>query len=179
MDTIEEFIEAYQDPFYLGIDPGATGGLGLVSSCGQALVRDIPVTKIKRKGGTTTVADHAGIVDFFDQIDGNLHRGSLLICLEKAQVQIKGKGSNAYTGFRVGVSYGMWSLFLYDRGFPAIVEVNPITWKKQMGLTKQDKNQIRLYAKKLYPLVEGLERKSDHNRAEAVLLAHYRKQERL
>lgn len=175
MDTPAEFLEAYEAPFYLGIDPGATGGLGLLSSCGQGLVLDIPVETIKRKGGTTSIADHPKIIELFDEFESILYPASMLICLEIAQVQVHGKGNNAYTGFRVAQHYAMWPLFLKDRGYP-LIEVNPQSWKPEMGFTGWDKEQMRLHALSLFPHVEGLERKSDHNRAEALLLALYRKQ---
>lgn len=173
MDTPREFLDAYQHPFYLGIDPGATGGLGFLSSCGQALVMDIPVSVVKRTGGTKTVPDYQGILALFDEIESVLYPASLLVCLEEGLVQVKGKGANAYTGFRTGCSYAMWPLFLLSRNY-SLMEVHPRTWKGKMGLLKLEKEQIRRKAASLYPNAE-LGRKKDHNRAEALLLALYRK----
>lgn len=173
MDNPSEFIDAYEPPFYLGIDPGATGGIGILSDCGQALALDIPVSVVQRKGGTKTVADYQGIMRLFDDIEKVIYPRSVFICLEEAVVQIHGKGANAYTGFRVGCSYAMWPLFLLSKGYP-LLEVHPRTWKGKMGLLKMEKEKIRRKAASLFPSAE-LGRKKDHNRAEALMLAQYRK----
>lgn len=48
------------------------------------------------------------------------------------------------------------------------------TWKRKLGLSSSA-DQSRGYAMKLYPAVaDKLARKKDHNRAEALLLAHWR-----
>lgn len=178
MDTISEFIEAYDYPFYLGIDPGATGGLGLVSSCGQGLAIDIPTEERSRGSGTKArfdtkrVAVLQKIVTLFDEIDSKLHADSLHVCLEQAQVQVHGKGNNAYTGYRVAQHYAMWPLFLVSRGYD-LIEVHPMTWKSHMKLLKQEKEPIRLKAVKLFPEAD-IKLKKDHNKAEALLLAVYR-----
>lgn len=52
--------------------------------------------------------------------------------------------------------------------------VSPLKWKRALGLIGQDKEASRAKALKLYPsLADQLKRKKDHNRAEAVLLAHW------
>lgn len=173
MDTPGEFIEAYTPPFYLGIDPGAEGALGFVSSCGQALGIDIPTKVVARKGGTTTVFRHDKIIEIFNEVDEWLYPASLLVCLEQALVQRRGKGANAYTGFRVGCAYSMWPLFLKSRGYP-LIEVHPMTWKTEMKLLRLEKDEIRKMAIKLFPGAE-LKQKQDHDRAEALLLAQYRR----
>jgi hypothetical protein len=51
--------------------------------------------------------------------------------------------------------------------------VHVLRWKKFYGLDA-DKEKARQLALQLYPVLGAqLARKSDHNRAEAVLLAHY------
>lgn len=173
MDTPAEFLDAYECPFYMGIDPGGSGGMALLSSDNKALAFDIPVKKIKRKGGTKTIADHPGIIKLFDEIDQIIYAKSLFVCLEIAQIQVRGKGANAYGAYRVACHYAMWPLFLKDRGYD-FMEVNPISWKTKMGLVKLDKDQIRTRTLKLYPDT-ALTRKQDHDRAEALMLARYRK----
>lgn len=173
MDTISEHIEAYEPPFYLGIDPGATGGLGLVSSCGQGLAMDIPTAVKKREGGTKRLAVLKKIVTLFDEIDSMLYANSLLVCLEHAQVQVVGKGNNAYTGFRVAQHWAMWPLFLISRGY-SLHEVHPQTWKAKMKLINKDKDEIRKLALKRFPEAD-IKLKKDHNKAEALLLAVYLK----
>ena len=59
-------------------------------------------------------------------------------------------------------------------GLP-LVAVQPKTWKKRFDLGgKEDKGKAREAAVKLYPTAEPqLKRVKDHNRAEALLIAHW------
>jgi crossover junction endodeoxyribonuclease RuvC len=55
-----------------------------------------------------------------------------------------------------------------------VLAVQPSTWKRFFGLLKSEKAQSLEVARTLYPLQAGmLKRQKDHNRAEALLLAHY------
>jgi hypothetical protein len=55
-----------------------------------------------------------------------------------------------------------------------ILAVQPQTWKRHFGLLKTEKGQSLETARSLYPLAgHMLLRQKDHNRAEALLLAHY------
>lgn len=166
---------------YIGIDPGATGALGFLLGR-HSYVTHIPCFKVNRAGRTakgnkktTTVADYPAIVGLFEHIvnEAKERELQLIIALEKAQVQIKGKGSNAYTGFRVGVSYGMWPLFFSAIGLP-LVEIAPITWKKKMKLTGQDKNASVRLAKSYYPNLRLIV--SEPDLSEALLIATYCRQ---
>lgn len=164
---------------FAGIDPGAEGAMGFLCGSKQAVI-DIPVLEVKLprktrggKNATKTVFDHPRILDVFRPIKAVKDR--LRICLEQSQVQVKGKGSNALTGFRVGVSYGMWPLFLMSRSY-SVTEVAPISWKKTMQLTGKDKEYARKAAISLWPKAD-IRLVKDHNRAEALLLAeHLRRQ---
>lgn len=161
---------------YLGIDPGASGAIGVV--CGRHhVVVDIPMLKVERAGSTKakkktkTVFDVQEIVRLFRLF--NPYKDRVCVILETAQVQVRGKGANAYNGFRVGCNYGMWPLFLAQKGYP-VEEVQPGVWKRKMGLTSKDKEASRRKAIQLFPRA-SLSRKKDHDRAEALLLAEYLK----
>lgn len=173
MDTIIEFTESNQGPFFIGIDPGATGGIGLVSSCGQGLAIDIPTATKKRKGGTKQAAVYHKIVTLFNDLDSVVSPSDVYVLLEQAVVQVPGKGNNAYTGYRVAQHYAMWPLFLFSRGYD-IQEIHPSSWKAAMKLMKFDKEQTRKVALSVFPEAD-IKLKQDHNKAEALLLALYRK----
>lgn len=169
------------DELYVGIDPGATGALGFLLGA-YSYVTHIPNFSVDRAGKTakgnkktTTVADYPAIVSVFRRIMALAGERDLqlIIALEKAQVQIKGKGSNAYTGFRVGVGYGMWPLFFSALDLP-LVEIAPITWKKALKLTGKDKSASVRLAKSLFPKLPLMVSKPDL--AEAILIAHYCRQ---
>lgn len=175
MEKFVEKIAVSSDLVFVGIDPGAEGAIGFL--CGNHVhYEDIPTYKTERAGKksdgsakTKTLFDHGAIVELFKEITP--YRNQVRICVEEAQVQIKGKGANAYTAFRVGVGFGMWPLFLTACGFSLEV-VAPRPWKMAMGLAGKDKEYSRMKAASMFPTVK-LTRKADHNRAEALLLAEY------
>lgn len=162
---------------FVGIDPGADGAIAVIGGR-NCCVLDIPTVKVarKRKGGkagTTTKFNYPGIVSLFRLLKPI--RSRLIVALEVAQVQIRGKGSNAYTGFRVGVGYGLWPLFLCSKGY-YVEEFAPVKWKRGMGLIGKDKEASRHKALGMFPSAD-IRRKKDHNRAEALLLAEYMRRE--
>jgi hypothetical protein len=202
-EVLEAFVEkadTLEDDVYVGIDPGADGAIAFI--CGKLnCVVDIPTSKVGRKRikhlnekeqkktgkktkttmGTKTLYDYDAIVELFRLVRPVKDR--IFVCLEEAQVQIKGKGSNAYTGYRVGVGYGIWPLYLTSRGWPKN-EVTPTVWKKRMGLhtlkgEKQNlaKERSRRKALSIFPKAD-ISLKKDHNRAEALLLAEFERRER-
>lgn len=160
--------EMLPEKVYMGIDSGATGAIGIIVR-NKAFVADIPTLKIKRKGGSKTEFNLPEIAKAFLYI--KKYRSNFQVILEEALVQVGGKGANAYTGFRVGVAFGMWPLFLTVLGF-SFERVSPITWKSKMGLRGKGKEDSRLKALGMFPQADIL-RKKDHNRAEALLLAEY------
>jgi hypothetical protein len=189
-EVLTEFVVKVRDreePVFMGIDPGSTGAIGLI--CGRiSVVADIPTLKVERlrvkqlsaeqklltgrktksAKGTTTKFNLPAIVGLFRIVKPL--RDRMYIALEQGQVQVRGKGANAYSGFRIGVGYGMWPLFLTVFGAP-VEEFTPGQWKQKMGLTS-DKGRSRLKALQLFPQA-NIARKQDHDRAEALLLCEY------
>lgn len=174
--ALTTFLAEHHGPFTVGIDPGATGAVAVVAVDAVAAVFDLPTLTVERSGSTKsrplykTVADLSGTVRLFRVFDPCHLKKEVRVAVEQAQVQIQGKGSNAYTGFRVGEWFGMWGLFFAEKGWP--VEVyHPASWKRAMALSK-DKEQVRQKAQQMFPSA-SLSRKMDHNRAEALLLAEW------
>lgn len=158
------------EPVFVGIDPGAAGAIGVLFPKG-GMVADIPTMKVGRKGGTKTVYNYREIADFFSVV--GRFRNQTRVVLEEAQVQIRGKGANAYNGFRVGFAFGLWPLFLHAHELPLEI-VHPSKWKRAMGLWGKDKEHSRQTAISMFPEVaDMLARKKDEGRAEALLLAEY------
>jgi crossover junction endodeoxyribonuclease RuvC len=190
-EEVRKFVARVADTgetIYLGIDPGVSGALGFV--CGvRYCVVDIPglkvaVTRSKKLSeaeaeatgrktrsvkGESSEYDNPGVVALFRLLKPVKDR--VRVCLEIGQIQRKGKGANAQTGYKVGIGYGMWPLFLCSKGYP-VEEVAPAVWKARMGLVGKDKEASRRKALGLFPRA-ALSRKQDHNRAEALLLADY------
>jgi len=152
---------------YVGIDPGKTGAIAFVCYHGQdslTLVHDVPLVN--------------GDYNFYEmwKLLGNLiqQHAATYLTLEKQQAMPKQGVSST---FSTGRGYGAWEALCWITT-PDFEIVSPRKWKKKLGLTS-DKEQSRELAIKLYPSMKDmLARKRDHNRAEALLLAHYTKLER-
>jgi hypothetical protein len=69
----------------------------------------------------------------------------------------------------------MWPLYLHAWHFASFVEYRPSVWKKYFGL-KHDKNASRTLGLRHFPQAP-LARVKDHDRAEALLLALYLKEQ--
>jgi crossover junction endodeoxyribonuclease RuvC len=88
-------------------------------------------------------------------------------------------GQGVSSTFKLGQNYGIWLAAIASCGWPLTI-VRPAEWKKGLGYPAKDKKEGKAYsltlARRLYPAAAGdLARVKDHNRAEALLLAHYGK----
>lgn len=147
-----------------------------MAKAGKRIAKTKTVDRIKK------VCDYDATVELLRILNPIKER--LRVLLEEGQVQNRNKfggkgqadaGSNTtLTAYRVGVNYGMWPLYLASRGWER-AEVTPLKWKAAMKLLKQDKKVSLSKARAAFPhlAVTALARTSDHNRAEALLLAKY------
>ena len=161
---------------YLGIDPGAEGAVALL--CGKySYVFDIPTKKEKRGKKKVTIFDNRQIVTLFKIIERAFTTvKGFRAMVEKIQPNYGGGQGSAYSQFRIGCAYAMWPLFLEVMGFN-VKEEYPSVWKRKMGLmTKRKggdkKGKSLKMARKYFPNAP-LDRKMDHNRAEALLITEY------
>jgi hypothetical protein len=182
-----ELIRFYEDlgdgTLFIGIDPGTTGAIALLPAVRtlDPILIDIPTnvftvsgqfsSKKKSKTGkkTRTVPDYLAILAIFDPLINAGKMAQCAVCLEHTGPQPQ---DSPFTGFSMGSSYGMWPLFLAAFGFP-VEEVIPSTWKRLLKMPEGlDKEGDRVFARKLFPqAAKWLCCKSDHNRADAILLA--------
>lgn len=158
---------------YVGIDPGATGAIAFLHPIDlrKSIAVDIPTVRIATSRKTAsgnpsyrTQTDLGALWDIFAACKDIWHK--LFVVIEHQQPI---PTDTALTGFTVGKNFGMWPLFLYSHGIVHDT-IRPVKWKKSQGLIKQDKEAARLRAQKLFPNA-SLNRKKDHNRAEALLIA--------
>ena len=134
---------------FLGIDPGASGGLAWISdvACGcekfAATERDI-----------------------LRQFDAACEYVNLIIAaIERVHSMPK---QGVASSFKFGQSYGFLRGLLTAMEIP-FEEVTPQTWQKSMGcLSKGDKNVTKQKAQQLFP-----ELKITHATADALLIAEY------
>lgn len=83
------------------------------------------------------------------------------------------RGMGAASAFRFGEAKGALRATVACCGLPLVMVV-PTVWKKHFGLKGPDKERSRLYALNRVPSASRwLQRKMDHGRAEALLLAVY------
>jgi len=128
---------------YIGVDPGASGGLCLIYQDKYSLVSLVPMPP--------TVRD---IWNWFDRI--NLHFDCFAV-LEKVQGYI-GTAHPGTAMFKFGASFGMLQMALTAAGVP-YEEVTPQKWQRGLGIphrrkeeTKgQFKNRLKAHAQRLYP----------------------------
>jgi crossover junction endodeoxyribonuclease RuvC len=143
---------------YLGIDPGQSGAIALLSE-EQVLVEDWP-------GDPNAAADAVRKLI--------LGHNFKLAALERVNAMPKQGVSST---FKLGQNVGAWQGILAALGLPYLMPT-PREWQK--GLVKQSdgpdtKARSLAVARRLFPDAE-LSRKSDHGRADALLLAWFAKQ---
>ncbi len=163
-------IQDWQEPIYIGIDPGATGAVGILYR-GKAFVGDIPTLKVKRSGGTKTETNLPAFVQAL-RVFGPV-RHNLRVAVEQAQIQVSHHGNSAYTAFRVGVFFGQM-LGILSALRVSYVRAAPQAWKRQMKLMGKDKEASRLMALELFPDAD-IRLKKHSDRAEALLIAEWHK----
>lgn len=142
------------DGFYIGIDPGKSGGIAMVSG---AAIRTAKMPEVSAE---------------FWQIIKDLEPTAVIV--EKVNAGPK-MGSSA--AFKFGQNVGMISAFCYAAGH-RVVYVSPQRWQKEFslivtgrGLGQNDtakKNRNKQKACELFPSV-----KITHAVADALLLAEY------
>lgn len=158
----------------LGIDPGLSGGLAIVAGAPGRL-RLIEVIDIPTHGeGAKRRVHVAAALDFIQR--HNPDRAFI----ERAQA-MPDQGSSS--GFIYGRAVGALEACAEGLGIRLDV-IESSAWKKAHGLfgrdahgekltTTQVKENSRQRAIQIFPSARGLDRKKDHNRGEAALIAAY------
>jgi crossover junction endodeoxyribonuclease RuvC len=150
--------------YFIGIDPGITGAIAVIDGAGRVLVvADLPTIQSgngKVKRAISGIGIYAILRPWM--------AGRMLVALEKPGSM---PGQGVASMFSMGESFGVIRGVLEAHAVPYTTE-RPAGWKKSMGLSKE-KELVRAWALRAHPEVAGdLLRKKDHNRAEAIALAH-------
>lgn len=147
----------------LGVDPGASGAIALLDTTFMSVkVFDTPTGKAG-PNGRTVIMDSilARHIKSFGEID--------VAIIEDVHSMPRDGSSSA---FKFGTAFGI------IRGIVAANEirtvyVTPAKWKGMLGLVGKDKDASRVKVLELFPRYANLfQRKMDHGRAEALLLAY-------
>lgn len=141
---------------FLGIDPGLTGALAFYfpAHAERIAAYDLPVADKEIDAGGL-----ARIIDRF---------GPQAVIIERVSAM---PGQGVSSTFKFGQAYGTVRGVVQALGVPVHL-VSPTSWKRHFKLSA-DKEKARALAVRLWPSSEHFERKKDHNRAEAALLARF------
>lgn len=139
---------------YVGIDPGASGGIAILSSEGK-VEKLIDLSKL-------TEPD---IVSWL-----KLYRESLVFCIIEKVHSMPGQGVSS--SFKFGRSYGLVTGIVMGLQIP-FSEVSPQVWQKAFSIGKsgsktEHKRRLRQRAQELFPT-----QKVTANTADALLLAEF------
>ncbi|MCK9245234.1 MAG: hypothetical protein M0R74_15470 [Dehalococcoidia bacterium] len=138
--------------YFVGIDPGQSGGLAILTS-----TEIVNVIKFKDQ----TPADISDIFEYLLSYD----TCAMFAFIEKVHAMPK---QGVTSTFKFGVSYGFLQGMLVAHKIPYDF-VTPQKWQKELGcMSKGDKNITKQKAQQLYPKM-----KITHAIADAILIAEY------
>ena len=157
---------------FVGVDPGLTGGLALISEAGDV----IKATPMPRLNGSTGPLDTNAIKAWFSGAKG---AGRVYAALERVSVRPKEGVKSTLTA---GINWGFIKGMLVAIGAKH-VEPTPQQWKKLLGLPKRPgserkkaKEDAVAMAMQLFPgvcLTPGRKRVPHDGMADALLVAEY------
>ena len=151
---------------YIGIDIGKTGAVGVVYK-NQALAC---YSELTESGGIDYVANASKITSFLIPWNHLPMRCAIEEVLEMP-------GQNIRTNTVLSKSFGMWAGIMACLKVPTIA-VHARIWKKKIfEISGTDKQESILKAEEIYPNL-NFSKKKDHNLAEAILIAHWLKEEK-
>jgi crossover junction endodeoxyribonuclease RuvC len=157
----------------IGVDVGVTGAVAALDGTGRCTIVDLPIVEDhcgKRIPGRALLDVLRSLVPASDVAT---------VIMEHIRVMaIPGRVMSHSTETRLVLARGAVQTVADVAGWPVRL-VEPRVWKLAYGLRGKDRDpdaadNARDVAMRLYPALAGmLGRVKDHNRAEAVLIAHY------
>lgn len=145
----------------LGVDPGLSGCLAFMGE--ELLLYDTPIVEITRNGKKKRQID-------LNQLLRILKTHPVTHCYLESVNAMPGQGVSSM--FQMGRGFGQIEMALMACGIP-VTYVTPQVWKKSLGVPK-DKDGARHRGSQLMPQYSfNWDRKKDHGRAEAALIAYY------
>ena len=145
------------------IDPGLTGAIAYVDESGLIDVFDLPV--VDKRISSALFSEMVRKV----KVDG-AYFPVKHVCIEDVHA---GPKDGRVGAFKFGRTLGNLEACAATLHVP-ITYVQPATWKRKMGLMRQDKEASRRLAIDRHPdFADLLKLKKHHGRAEAILIADY------
>jgi crossover junction endodeoxyribonuclease RuvC len=157
----------------VGIDPGTTGAIALITEDGAVQFWDTPAPKLKVGKKERHVYDVPAMITILK----NLPTGAI-VTIEELHAMPKNGGLG---NFASGFGYGLWMMALSLLAIPHQT-VQPAKWKKALGMKKpegetkdSDKKSVdRMFACQLFPTaVDRMNLVKHHGRADSLLIAEY------
>lgn len=180
-EQVREFLTNSAGPVYVGIDPGASGGLALIAD-DRVASWDLPMLRreVRRSRdtarstkGSVSILDYGEVTEAFRVLADS---GRVAVCVLEKIPPRTSPGRLTIGDVKAFGSYMLWPLFLYALRF-AVREVAPVVWKKFFGLTGQPKTAHRAVALQRFPGCEAIRLRSKDGRVDALLLAEYGKRQ--
>ncbi len=160
-----------QNKYYIGIDPGMSGAVAIISD-NDVVVLDTPTTFVKKGKKNKTMYVESSMADILSPfMEKDVH-----VFIEKVH-SMPGQGVTAM--FSMGEGYGLWRGIVAALKLPYTL-ITPQSWKKKMmeGMGKE-KPASCYRAQQLFPNVElfGPKGGAKDGRGDALLIAQYGKVE--
>lgn len=145
----------------IGIDPGSkSAAFAILTRTGKFILTD-------DAGDLTCPESIRHFADYLDQCLAQTREA--VVIMEKVHAYT---GQGVTSSFNFGVGNGALLGIVGAFGLPVTL-VRPQTWKKSLGLNADEKKSLAL-ARQLYPAASPyLKRVKDHNRGDALLIAHW------
>lgn len=145
---------------FIGIDPGLSGAIAVISADGKTHLYDMPVLNDGKK-------NHINIPKLLTILHEWDTRKTEVIIEEVHAMP----GQGVTSMFRMGQTLGILQCAIFSCGFP-MHRIRPQAWKKAYGMSGKDKSASILRAQELFPQADIRLKKHD-GRAEALLMAEY------
>ena len=155
----------------VGIDPGLTGAVAAVDSAGTCTVEDIPTVDLPGDGLIRRRVDGLALARMLRNMVPAGH--ACMVVIEAVQT-MGGKNNAVQTQGSLMRTLGAIEAAAEILRMP-MQPALPRVWKRFYGLGNEKGRSLEI-ARTLYPTAP-LKLAKHHNRAEALLLAHYGKEE--
>ena len=157
---------------YIGIDPGFKGAIAVIKTNDTIRVVDVPAGVIGKAKKEYFIPQ---MVEILQGLMDQEAKGNCVVAIEKVHsMPHQGRASC----FTFGKGFGIWLGILTALGLP-YDEVTPQRWQGVvMDGGQRGKDASRMRAMALFPgLAEQLKLKSHDGRADALLIAEWRKRQ--
>ncbi len=149
----------------IGIDPGLDGALALVGNGKNVVCVDTPAAETHKGKRIYPISAMRERLWLLRQKAGE---GDGIVFVEDVHSMPK-QGVVSTCSLCRGLA--LWEGLLAGMQY-SYVMVRPQAWKRYFGLLHSEKDEARVYAQKRFPM-QALNRKKDHNRADALLIATF------